>query len=101
MSEQRATCWEAGYKDDHGRPFMIFGTATNECPVSLISAQSLELVQLFARTRMMKEFGASPYGGNLSRWPSKLVDAFTLLQEEHTKVENLRSSPLKTHRKSE
>lgn len=39
---------------------------------------------------MRKSFGASPYGGDLFKWPSRLVDAFVLLQEEHDKVEHLK-----------
>ena len=63
---------------------------TNECPVSQITARELELIQLFARAKVMKDFGASPYGGDLSKWPSKVVDAFMVFQEEHVRVEGMR-----------
>ena len=33
--------------------------------------------------------GASPYGGDLNKWPSRLVDAFILLQEENSRVDSL------------
>ena len=85
-----------------GQPFTILGTAINECPVSLLEVESAnfknglganELVQLFARSQVMHEaFGVSLYGGDLNKWPARLVDAFVLLQEEHRKVENLRNS---------
>lgn len=34
--------------------------------------------------------GASPYGGDLNKWPSRTVDAFVLLQDEHNRVEQMR-----------
>lgn len=37
----------------------------------------------------MREFGATMHGGNLSKWPAKMVDAFLLMQEEHSKVDNM------------
>lgn len=39
---------------------------------------------------MFKSFGASPYGGNISKWPARTVDAFVILQDEHNRVENLK-----------
>lgn len=87
-------CWEAGYRDNAGKPFSITATATNECPVSLLSDRadrSLETVQSFAKAQLMfKNLGASPYGGDLNKWPSKMVDAFVLLQDEHNRVEAMR-----------
>jgi len=44
----------------------------------------------FARVSAMKNIvGASPYGGDLNKWPSRLVDAFILLQEENSRVDSL------------
>lgn len=34
--------------------------------------------------------GASPYGGDLNKIPSRIVDAFIILTEEHNRVENMR-----------
>lgn len=82
-------CWEASYKDGEGNPFSIFDTGTNECPVSLISSESIDMIVLYARTKVMREFGASPYGGDLNKWPAKAVDSFVLIQEEHSRIDKL------------
>lgn len=83
--------WEAQYKSGKGKPFTILGTTITECPVSLILDESISLVHLFTRSRLMHEtFGASPYGGDLNKWPAREVDAFVILEEERKKVENLR-----------
>jgi hypothetical protein len=73
------------------RPFTIMDTGINECPTSFVEPETLELVQFFARSFIMKEAtGASPYGGDLNKYPARLADAFVILQNEHAKVENLR-----------
>jgi hypothetical protein len=41
---------------------------------------------------MKETVGASPYGGDLNKWPSRIVDAFVLLQDEHSRVDNMRNS---------
>ncbi len=82
-------CWEASYKDAAGSPFIVLGTATNECPVSLISDESKDLIQSFAKaTLLYKSLGASPYGGDLNKWPPRTVDAFVILQDEYNSVES-------------
>lgn len=43
---------------------------------------------------MREVVGASPYGGDLNKWPSRLVDAFIILQSEQQKVEKLMISTL-------
>ena len=53
------------------------------------------MVMRFERIRTMKEaFGASPYGGDLNKWPSREVDAFIILQQEHQRVENMMYSTI-------
>ena len=53
----------------------------------------MDLVQTFAKARVMNEAaGAVLYGGDLNRWPSRLVDAFMVLQDEQTRVDSLRMS---------
>lgn len=49
----------------------------------------MELIELYDRTLAMKELGAVPYGGDLFKYPAKLVDAFVILQGEEQKVRNL------------
>lgn len=45
----------------------------------------------WTRVRTIKEtIGASPYGGDLNKIPSRIVDAFVILGEEHSRVENMR-----------
>ena len=44
----------------------------------------------------MREFGAQYYGGDLSKWPSKVVDIFILFQEEHSRVENIKLTQITT-----
>lgn len=69
---------------------MIVGTETNECPVSMISDKSAEIVQWFERLRMMRSsVGASPHAGDLLKWPAREVDAFVVLEQQRIKVENL------------
>lgn len=61
-----------------------------ECPRLYVSDQSQEMVQLFARSLQMKEAaGASLFGNDISKWPSRLVDAFVVLQGESTRVTSL------------
>lgn len=38
---------------------------------------------------LYKASGASPYGGDLNKWPATDVDAFVILQQEEIKVNNL------------
>lgn len=71
-------------------PFILRETATSECPVSMASSNTEDILEQFVRVKIMKEFGAVPYGGDLNKFPAKLVDAFAILQAEHAKVESLK-----------
>ena len=95
MKPDRPTCWEAQFDDVHGRPFTLRETATNECPVSMLhfNPQVAEFIQLFARAKSMREFGASYYGADLNKWPARTVDAFVILQQMDNKINNLRMTP--------
>ena len=78
---------------------MIKESATNECPVSLLTLEakelrgqenSMELVQQFVRGKILhKSFGTSLYGPDLREWPARVVDAFMILEAEESKVERL------------
>ncbi len=47
-------------------------------------------VQQYVRTKMLyKVSGASPYGGDLNKWPALDVDVFVILEQESIKVDNL------------
>lgn len=59
---------------------------------------SLDAVMYFVRVHAMKEtVGATPFGGDLNRWPSRLVDVFVLLQGEHARVEKMRNVAIPPH----
>lgn len=63
----------------------------NECPVSYISAEAAELVNILNRAEVVKEtFGVSFYGGDLNKWPIRLVDAVSVFQDEKGKEHNER-----------
>lgn len=50
----------------------------------------METVDTFVRIKAMgKVTSASPYGGNLSEWPSRLVDSMIAIQDELSKIEEL------------
>jgi len=78
---------------------VIKETATNECPVSLLTLEakelkgqesSMDLVQQFVRGKILhKSFGTSLHGPDLRDWPARTVDAFVILEGEEAKVENL------------
>lgn len=81
-----------------GNVTSVRGTGTNECPVSLLTFDRIstlsyeETIQAFARAKVMhKSLGVSPYGGDLNKWPSKMVDAFVLLEDESAKVDKISS----------
>jgi hypothetical protein len=79
---------------------VLFDTQTSECPTSLFVTESrgsrnaqtsLELVAYWSRVRILKEsLGASPHGGDLNKFPARIVDAFVILAEEHNRVESMR-----------
>jgi len=49
----------------------------------------VDYVQMHAKSVMMfKTFGASLYGSDLSQWPSLIVDAFVILNEEQYKIDS-------------
>jgi len=51
-------------------------------------------VQLYVRYKLMQDtFGVSPYGGDLDKFPARLVDALIIIREEESKVNNLMVSP--------
>lgn len=63
----------------------------NECPVSLISPKSAELVQVFTRANHAREGGgAALFGPDLSKWPTWAVDALVVIEQERVKEHNAR-----------
>jgi len=59
--------------------------------VSYITGDTQQLIQIDAMAKLAKDAtGASLYGPDLSKWPSREVEALTVLQYEHNRVENAR-----------
>lgn len=82
--------WEARYDDLDGNSVAIPETAISECPESLVTIDSIELVNLHAKALVMREaFGAVMFGPDLRKWPSRLVDAFAVLETERARVKDI------------
>lgn len=62
---------------------------STECPVSAITPQSQELIQIYARNAHMQEAaGASLFGPDMGKWPARMVDVFVALESERVKSDN-------------
>lgn len=68
------------------------GTSINECPTSYITAESYELVQLYARSKQIggESGSVTLFGPNLDDWPCRIADAFCVLETERVKTESAR-----------
>jgi hypothetical protein len=64
--------------------------STNACPVSIITPESMAMLQLIGRNRHVKEVGGSIFG-DVSKLPARFVDAMELVQIERTTLDNLMS----------
>jgi hypothetical protein len=89
VNEAKPWRWTAQYTTPEGSPFTIFEASTGECPISLITDESQELLELYHKSKVMREFGVAPFGGDMNKWPARLVDAFMVIRQEEMKVENL------------
>ncbi len=79
----RRPCWSARGSvkvRDRVREWNIPDTSTSECPVSLITAESLMLLRLVADHKSAKDAGASLFGSNAGRWPARFFDALQIVQ---------------------
>ncbi len=82
--------WTPTYKTWKGTLYTIAGVQVNECPVSVITPKSRDLIQLFSRLQSLKELGVSTYAeGDI---PIPLADAFVILSNEEKKCESTRSN---------
>ena len=83
--------WSANYRTSKGDFYTIADTTLKECPRSFITADSIELIQLTTRLNLAKEkTGACAFGPDLSKYPSRLLDAFIVLEREERKIEHAR-----------
>lgn len=65
--------------------YWVDGCESNECPVSLITPKSFELVQIFvAATKVREETGTIM---DLSQSPGWMYDAARLIQDQKIKAE--------------
>ncbi len=70
-------------------PVSIPGTEINECPVSYITPQSFELVQIHQAGSMIKNLtGAIDFGGDSSAWDARHYDALYVIAIEDRRVED-------------
>lgn len=78
--------WEPEFYTPKGMSFGVTETGCTECPVSYITPASRHLIQIECQNQIMKESGASMYGPDLSKWPSRIADAFcriAVVRNEH------------------
>lgn len=60
-----------------------------QCPVSYITPDSIEVIQQYFRARQVHDaFGVSMFGPDLSEWPTWAVYAVAALEQESIKVRN-------------
>jgi hypothetical protein len=79
------------YQTRKDTAYEIEDTEIDECPVSLISPESIQVVEAHGRARIANQScGAQMYGPDLSRWPARDVDALVLIETERTKEHNAR-----------
>ncbi|HXS93185.1 MAG TPA: hypothetical protein VN736_01200 [Candidatus Limnocylindrales bacterium] len=72
--------WEPEFQTPKGSFFGVSPCECTDCPVSFITPASRHLIQVEVQNQVLKEStGASLYGPDLSKWPSKVVDAFTCI----------------------
>lgn len=68
--------------------FTISDVEIQECPVSYIRNESIEVLQHYFRARRMnKTHGVSWFGPDLSEWPTWAVYAASALDAEQDKVD--------------
>jgi hypothetical protein len=82
--------WRARY-EHHAKDRTItweVDTDSRECPVALISPESLRLVSQFFEARRVQKLGGVLHGSDGSRWPARWWDAVNLIQLEIEKEES-------------
>jgi len=72
--------------------FSVHGTETRECPVSLITPESFELVQILSSAEdIYRSTGAVALGPDASQWDARLYDAARLVANEEARIKNAHS----------
>jgi hypothetical protein len=80
VDPERKPWWAARHKLDKNKSYVVSGVETAECPVSLITAESLQLLEMVTSSNLTKESsGAALFGPNTSRWPAWWHDAVVVV----------------------
>ncbi len=68
--------------------FGVDGVECEECPASLITQESIELLDMYARARRGHDaFGTTIFGPDLLQWPAWAVDLVQLCETERQRVD--------------
>lgn len=71
--------------------YIVDDVEINECPVSAITPESQQLIQLFAMAGHAHEAsGATLFGPDLSKWPARMFDAQVVLEQCRIEENNAR-----------
>ena len=65
--------WRAAVKVKDKPEAVIDGTQVNECPVTFVTPESLQMIELIQINRVTKP--AALFGPDTGRWPAWLADA--------------------------
>jgi hypothetical protein len=85
--------WEPEFQTAKGSFFGVSEIGCTEYPVSYVTPASRHLIQIEFQNQILHEStGGSLYGSNISKWPSKTVDAFTRIAGIRNEYDNERHS---------
>jgi hypothetical protein len=77
-------CWIPEYKTSKGTPFEIFEVQSSECPKSVTSPLTKELLLQGSRQKNAQEMGISLYpAGEIE---ARLLDAFMIMERENARI---------------
>lgn len=98
MDAGRRPCWSARItveSEKRKREIAIPDTSISECPVSYITQDSMQLIEIVQRGRIAKEHGAALFGPTANRWPAWYHDAIAVIESadaaEHKARDNARN----------
>jgi hypothetical protein len=79
--------------------YAIDDTECKECPVSLITPESFQLVQILTDAQhVQKSTGAVSFSSDAGRWPARLYDAAKVLAVEDIRISNSLHTALEQRR---
>jgi hypothetical protein len=81
--------WQAVYQAGTDLTYSIEDTECKECPVSFITPESFQFVQLITDAQHVhKATGAVSFDSNAGNWPSRLYDAAKVIAIEELRISN-------------